>query len=66
MPPLVPYQLPHYITRATGQIMRYDTIPQKGLYYLTPEDFLKDKNATIHYRFFDQWVKRELALVTFE
>jgi len=66
IPPLIPYQLPYYITKETEQIMRYDIIPQKGLYYLTPEDFLKDKNATIHYRFFDQWVKRELVLVTFK
>jgi len=66
IPPLIPYQLPYYITKATGQVMRYDTIPHKGLYYLTPEDFLKDKDATIHYRFFDQWAKRELALVTFK
>ncbi len=66
IPPLIPYQLPYYITKATGQIMRYDTIPQKNVYYLTPVDFLKNKKATIRYQFFDQWVKRELALVTFQ
>ncbi len=66
IPPVIPYQLPYYITKATGQIMRYDPIPRKGLYYLTPVDFFKDKNAIVHFKFLDQWMHRELALVTFQ
>lgn len=63
--PLIPYQIPYYLTRATHTIMRYDSIPQKGLYYLTPVDFLKNKPHTVYFTFFDSWIRRDLALVKF-
>lgn len=65
VPPTIPYQLPYYITKATNNIMRYDSIPQKGLFYLTPADFIKDKQATVYFTFYDTWVGRNLALVKF-
>lgn len=65
LPPTVPYQLPYYLTKATNTIMRYDSIPQKGLYYLAPADFIKDKQATIYFTFFDTWVQRNIVLVKF-
>ena len=66
VPPYVPFQLPYYITKSTKHIMQYDPVPQKGNYYLTPIDFLKDKKATIYFQFFDNWQQRELALVKFQ
>jgi len=62
---LLPYQIPYYITKATGTIMRYDSIPQKGLFYLTPIDFLKDKKPQVYFIFFDNWTKRDVVLVKF-
>jgi len=62
---LIPYQIPYYITRATNKVMRYDSIPQKGLYYLTPVDFLKNKTHTVYFTFFDDWIRRDVALVKF-
>lgn len=65
-PPLIPPQIPYYLTHKTGQVMRFDAVPVKGLYYLSPVDFLKGKNADIHYRFFEFWLQRNMALVTFK
>jgi len=64
-PPVIPYQLPYYLTKATNTVMRYDPVPQKGLYYLTPADFIKDKNPTVLFTFFDNWTKRDVVLVKF-
>lgn len=63
--PLLPYQIPYYVTKATGIIMQYDSIPRKGLFYLTPTNFLKDKKAAVYFTFFDDWTNREIALVKF-
>lgn len=63
--PVIPYQIPYYITRATNTIMRYDSIPLKGLFYLAPASFIKDKTAVVYFTFFDNWLKREMALVKF-
>ncbi len=64
-PPLLPCQLPYYIGKTTGTLMRYDSLPAKGLFYLTPVNFLKDKNATVYFTFFDDWIRRDVALVKF-
>jgi len=63
--PVIPYQLPYYLTKATNTVMRYDSIPQKGLFYLAPVNFLQGKNAVVYFTFFDNWVKRDVALVKF-
>lgn len=63
--PLIPYQVPYYITKATHTVMRYDSIPQKGLFYLTPVNFIQNKTVIVYFRFFDNWLKREIALVKF-
>jgi hypothetical protein len=65
-PPLIPPQIPYYLTHKTGQVMRFDSIPIKGLYYVSPVDFLEGKNVDVHYRFFEFWLQRDMALVTFK
>lgn len=62
---VIPYQLPYYLTRATNTVMRYDSVPQKGLFYLTPVNFLEGKNAVVYFTFFDNWLRRDIALVKF-
>lgn len=64
-PPLLPFQIPYYINKATGVVMRYDSIPQPGTFYLTPVDFIKDKKAVVYFTFFDNWIRRDVALVKF-
>ncbi|HVX49534.1 MAG TPA: hypothetical protein VHB48_05225, partial [Chitinophagaceae bacterium] len=63
--PLLPYQVPYYITKATGTIMHYDSVPRRGVFYLAPVEFLKDKKVDVYFTFFDNWVRRYVALVKF-
>lgn len=63
--PVLPYQIPYYVTKATGTIMQYDAVPQKDRFYLTPVNFLKGKKASIYFTFYDDWNRRNVALVKF-
>jgi len=65
-PPLIPYQIPYYITKGQGEILRFETNPQSGQLYLVYKDFLVDKNVEILHEFEEGWTNNPMALVRFK
>lgn len=59
--PLIPYQIPYYMTKTTRQIMYFDTIPVPGQYYLSGETTLP-AGQTVLDSIDDYWLKRKLYL----
>ncbi len=58
--PLVAYQVPYYLALGNGHVMRFDTVPLPGLYYLAHE--ASSATGPVLYSFPDEWVDRELVL----
>jgi 4-amino-4-deoxy-L-arabinose transferase-like glycosyltransferase len=65
-PPLTPFQIPYYLTKGNGHIMKYETQPVKGSFYLGEKEFLVELNQKPLYQFNEQWLGNELVLVRFE
>lgn len=65
IPPIVPPQIPYYITLHTNAVMQYDSIPKKDFFYVAPEEFIQNKNVTVYTRFEEVWHHKKLALVKF-
>ncbi|UTW64585.1 hypothetical protein KFE98_10730 [bacterium SCSIO 12741] len=61
-PTLMAYQVPYLLTRENGYIMQYDTILEPGQFYLSHDDFLRDKTVEKLYEFEDRWMKKNLIL----
>ncbi len=64
-PPLIPYQIPYYITKAQEQPLRFEPQPELGKLYLTYQDFLEGKEVEILYEFEQGWTNNVMALVRF-
>lgn len=62
-PPLVPYQLPYYLSKANGAVVQFEPVPRPGQFYLCFSDFADGKNAEILYRFTEKWTNREMVLM---
>ena len=60
--PLVAYQVPYYVTKGNGHIMRFDRVLEPDHYYLAHRQALPADSTTILYRFPDLWLGRELVL----
>ena len=63
-PPLVPYQLPYYLSKSNGSIMRYEQQPRSGIFYLCFKDFAAGLPAAqALFTFTERWTGREMVLV---
>ena len=62
-PPQVPYQLPYYLTKSNGHILKYDPKPAPGKFYLTFPSFVDTNVFKVHYRFVERWQGRDMVLV---
>ena len=62
VPPMIPYQIPYYITKSTGKIMEYTTNLVPGNFYLARVNSLPSENIEILYQFDDNFIGYELAL----
>ena len=60
--PLLAYQIPYYLTKETGQIMQYDTLPLPGHYYLADRKTLATDSLPILYEFRERWQQMDLVL----
>ena len=60
--PLIAYQVPYYLTRSNGHIMKFDTTLKKGVFYLAHEPDVKIEGEEILYRFRDNWIGEDLVL----
>lgn len=61
-PPLIPFQLPYYISGQTSAIMKYKKVPVKGDYYLSEKAFAEQYKPKVLYAFRENWIKNELVL----
>lgn len=60
--PLIPYQIPYYITKSNKQIMQFDSILQEGKFYIGHKYDFRQQSISIYYRFYDFWLKDSLYL----
>ncbi|MEZ5057405.1 MAG: glycosyltransferase family 39 protein [Saprospiraceae bacterium] len=65
-PTLIPFQIPYYLTKGNGLIMKYETQPVQGTFYLGEKKFLEELNQKPLFQFEEKWVGNELVLVQFE
>lgn len=49
IPPEIPYAVPYYLTRETGQIVAFHPEPEPGKLYLAPARFLDGRNVEVLY-----------------
>jgi len=54
-PPLIPYQIPYYLSLQTKTILSYSPVTEKGKLYLVHMKNLKDYHIDILYSFNDNW-----------
>jgi hypothetical protein len=62
VPPMIPYQIPYYITKSTGGIMEYTTNLELNNFYLARVNSLPSEDIEILYQFDDNFLGFELAL----
>lgn len=60
--PLLPYQIPYYITKGNGQIMQFDPVLRSNQYYLAHKSIVDESEFEILYRFPDLWLNGEIVL----
>lgn len=60
--PLIAYQIPYYLTKATNKIMVYDTNQVVGEFYLIQAKFFDNENQKVLYKLKDFWMNEELVL----
>jgi hypothetical protein len=60
--PLVAYQVPYYLARGNGHVMRYDTTLVPGVYYLAHRSAFPAGAGPALYAFPDLWMEDELVL----
>lgn len=60
--PLIAYQIPYYLTKATNKIMVYDTNQVVGEFYLIQAKFFDYENQKVLYKLKDFWMNEELVL----
>jgi hypothetical protein len=61
-PPLIPFQVPYYLTRDTRKTMEYKKEPVSGEYYLCEKEFANKYRPAFLYEFRENWIKNELVL----
>jgi 4-amino-4-deoxy-L-arabinose transferase-like glycosyltransferase len=61
-PPLLPYQIPYFITKKTGKLLTYVTETRSGCYYLVHLKNIKDYKVDVLYRFDDKWTHQKMIL----
>lgn len=54
-PPLIPYEIPYYLSLQTKTILPYTDKTEKGKLYLVHMKYLKDFHIDILYSFIDTW-----------
>lgn len=64
-PPLIPYQIPYYLSHTGNYTMTYQTNPEPTVFYLAYRDFIGDKAVKEFRCFEERWTKREMCLVWF-
>ncbi len=64
--PLIAYQIPYYLTKGNGHILRFDTALVSGRYYLAHQPVVLQQNMHESYRFPDQWLRKEVVLFKVE
>jgi 4-amino-4-deoxy-L-arabinose transferase-like glycosyltransferase len=60
--PLLPYQIPYYITKGNGHVMQFDPVLRSDQYYLAHKSFVDERKLEILYRFPDMWLNDEIVL----
>jgi 4-amino-4-deoxy-L-arabinose transferase-like glycosyltransferase len=64
-PPLLPYQIPYYLSHTNNYIMAHHEQPQPNTFYLAYLDFVEGKEVEILHQFQERWTKREMVLIQF-
>jgi 4-amino-4-deoxy-L-arabinose transferase-like glycosyltransferase len=62
LPPMVPYQIPYYLTRSNGHVVRYDRELRPGTYYLAFRDFAERQNVSPLFVFEERWSNQPMVL----
>lgn len=65
IPPILPYQIPYYLSTANHRIMEYDPDPQACNYYIQYAETLQPGHGQILYSFTEKWTKRTMVLVLY-
>jgi len=60
--PLMPYQIPYYITKGNQHILKFDTNFRPNQFYMAHTDYLKDKPVNVLYSFPDKWLQKQVVL----
>lgn len=60
--PLLPYQIPYYITKSNKHIMQFDSVLQEQKFYIGHKYDFRNQPIQIYYRFYDYWLKDSLFL----
>ena len=60
----MPYQIPYYITKRNRSIVKFEKEFAPNQYYLARMDELelKGRQVNVLYRYFDNWLSREVVL----
>lgn len=62
IPPKLPYGIPYYQYINSGHLLTYDSVPQKGNYYLSVDTLIQEKHIDTLYQFKENWKGRNLVL----
>ncbi|MCB0661249.1 MAG: glycosyltransferase family 39 protein [Saprospiraceae bacterium] len=65
-PPLIPYQIPYYLSKSSKKVMSYQEKPIIGAYYLAEKEYASNFNPKILYEFKENWIKNDLVLFKYE
>lgn len=60
--PLLPYQIPYYITKSNKHIMQFDSVLKDQTFYIGHKYNFRDQPIQIYFRFYDFWLKDSLYL----
>lgn len=69
LPPILPYQIPYYLSKATGKAMRFeaDLMESQASFYLAYSEYLNefemDKSFDVLLVFQEKWTNREMQLI---
>ncbi|MGD1848764.1 MAG: hypothetical protein ACFB10_25515, partial [Salibacteraceae bacterium] len=62
LPPLLPYQVPYYLSRANGHVMAYHPRPEPNNWYIASKKFAERYTAEVFYEFRDRWTSKQMVL----
>lgn len=62
LPPLLPYQVPYYLSRSNGHVMAFHPKARPGNWYISSLATANLYQSEIYFEFRDHWTQQDLAL----